>query len=51
LASPPIAKPCAAGYSGCVGVVTSGSHEVSRGVSGLPSVSAARMAVDGRQAL
>jgi hypothetical protein len=36
-------------YSGKFGVVSKGAHDGSASVSGWPSVSAARMAVTGRQ--
>ena len=42
---------CAAGYSGCGGVARSGVQVGSGSVAGLPSVSAAGMAVTGRQKL
>src|SRR5215813_14677612 len=39
------------GYSGCIGVSPSGTHDASRGVAALPVVSALRIAVSGRQKL
>ena len=43
-----VTQPCALGYSGWFGVVRSGDHVASMSVAGLPSVSAARIAVTGR---
>src|SRR5262245_46538078 len=40
---------CPDEYDGCAGVTSSGAQVGSARVSGLPSVSAARMAVTGRQ--
>src|SRR5262245_7847974 len=40
---------CAHGYSGCSGVSSSGIHPVSASVASLPSISARRIAVIGRQ--
>src|SRR5262245_50486171 len=42
---------CPDEYDGCAGVTISGAQVGSAAVSGLPSVSAARMAVTGRQKL
>src|SRR5215470_11556578 len=42
---------CAHGYSGCIGVSPSGTHDASRGVAALPVMSALRIAVSGRQKL
>jgi len=42
---------CAHGYSGCIGVSTSGNHAGSWAVASLPSMSPLRMAVTGRQKL
>ena len=47
----PLKQPCAAGYSGWFGVVTCPIQLGSGSVSGLPSVSPARIAVTGRQKL
>src|SRR5438046_6339937 len=48
VAAAPFCAGCPAGYSGCDGVVTSGSQSGSRVVSGLPSRSASGIAVTGR---
>ena len=42
---------CAHGYSGCMEVSMSGAHDGSRYVALLPSMSALRIAVIGRQKL
>ena len=42
---------CALGYSGCIGVSTSGDHAASGCVASLPSMSPLRIAVTGRQKL
>ena len=39
------------GYSGCIGVSMKGAHDGSRSVASLPSRSALRIAVTGRQKL
>src|SRR5690242_18820061 len=40
---------CAHGYSGCSGVSSSGNHSLAASVASLPSMSARRIAVIGRQ--
>src|ERR1700736_719579 len=49
VAAAPFWLGCAAGYSGCDGVLMSGSHSGSAAVSGLPSESASGIEVTGRQ--
>jgi hypothetical protein len=49
VAAAPLRLGCPAGYSGCEGVLISGSQSGSEVVSGLPSVSARGIAVTGRQ--
>ena len=49
VAAAPFWLGCPAGYSGCDGVLTSGSQSGSGAVSGLPSVFASGIAVTGRQ--
>jgi len=44
-------QPCAAGYSGWLGVTARPIQEASGSVRGLPSVSPALMSVTGRQKL
>jgi hypothetical protein len=47
--SAPVAHVCAEGYSGWLGVVSSGVQVGSGCVAGLPSLAALRIAVTGRQ--
>src|SRR5262249_56564384 len=47
----PLRMQCAHGYSGCIGVSAIGCQVASRSVAGLPSISAVRIAVTGRQKL
>src|SRR6188474_370732 len=49
VAAAPLRLGCPAGYSGCDGVLMSGSHSGSAAVSGLPSAAARGIAVTGRQ--
>src|SRR6267143_537483 len=49
VAAAPFWLGCPAGYSGCDGVLMSGSHSGSAAVSGLPSESANGIEVTGRQ--
>src|SRR5215510_6269865 len=51
LVEAPLKQPCAAGYSGWLGVITCPIQFGSGSVFGLPSVSPARIAVTGRQKL
>ena len=47
--SAPVTHVCAAGYSGWLGVVSSGVHFGSGCVAGFPSIPAFRIAMIGRQ--